>query len=271
MRISNFYINLDRSEKRREHMEKQAGQCGLTLTRISAVEGSALPAEQLLACQPLSSPKRRLTAGEIGCFLSHRVAWQRIVDGETEYGAVFEDDVLLSPDAGEFLRDDHWLPSNADLVKTETFMQKVMLEFLVSQTPNNRALAKLVYRHYGTGGYIVSRTCAARLLAATEVFHDPIDIAMFSPKSVALRNMSILQLSPAICIQEMCVPQIGDHSDLEGSSLIQARTVAMGRRELRRSSALKSFGKSLESTLRESRQRFSAWRAGGVWGTVEFR
>lgn len=270
-RISSYYINLDRAVKRREFIEEQARRYGLSLVRISGVDGGKLPPEQLLAYQPATSPKRRLTAGEIGCFLSHRTAWQRIADGDTNFGAVFEDDVLLSPDAGSFLRDDHWLPPNADLVKTETFMRKVALASVVSRTPDNRTLAKLIYTHYGTGGYIVSRDCAARLLEATRVFHDPVDIAMFSLKCVVVSNLNILQLTPAICIQQMRAPQPSNQLGLEGSSLFHARAVANRSNELRSPSALKSFGQAIENWVREGRQRLRAWRVGGNWGMVDFR
>jgi glycosyl transferase family 25 len=271
MGVIGFYINLDRAVKRREHIEEQARRYGLSLIRISGVDGGKLPADQLLAYQPATSPKRRLTAGEIGCFLSHRTAWQRIVDGDTTYGAVFEDDVLLSPEAGRFLSDDHWLPPTVDLVKTETFMRKVALASVVSRTPDNRKLARLNYTHYGTGGYIVSRNCAARLLEATQVFHDPVDIAMFSPKCVVVRNLNILQLTPAICIQQMRAPQTSEQLGLEGSSLFQARAVANCSAESQPRSALKSVGQSIENLVRESRERVRAWRVGGNWGMVEFR
>lgn len=271
MGINGFYINLDRAVKRREYIEEQASRYGLNLVRISGVDGGKLPAEQLLAYQPASSPKRRLTAGEIGCFLSHRTAWQRIADGDTTFGAVFEDDVLLSPDAGIFLRDDHWVPPSADLVKTETFMRKVALASVVSRTPDDRKLARLIYTHYGTGGYILSRNCAARLLEATQVLHEPVDIAMFSPKCVVVKNLNILQLTPAICIQQMRSRQHGDSPDLEGSSLFHARALANRSNELRSPSALKSFGQAIENWVREGRQRLRAWRVGGNWGMVDFR
>ncbi len=269
--IPGYYINLDRAAKRREHMEQQASRYGLALTRISGVEGSSFSPDQLLVYQPASSPKRRLTAGEIACFLSHRAAWQRIVDGSTRYGAVFEDDVLLSPDAAELLHDDHWLPQGADLVKTETFMRKVVLASVVSRTPGNRMLARLLHTHYGTAGYIVSQSSAARLLAATEIFHVPVDLAMFSRTGVVLKDLNVLQISPAICVQEMCAGQLGTGPGLERSSLFQARTVAIHSAEHRSLSVTKSAGRALEDLIREARQRFKAWRIGGNWGIVEFR
>lgn len=268
--IPGYYVNLDRAAKRREHMEQQASRYGLGLTRIRGVEGNSFSSDQLLAYQPAASPKRRLTAGEIACFLSHRAAWQKIVDGSTRYGAVFEDDVLLSPDAAEILHDDHWLPQDADLVKIETFMRKVVLASVASRTPGNRTLARLLNTHFGTAGYIVSQSCAARLLAATEIFHVPVDLAIFSRTDIVLNDLNVLQMSPAICVQERCVEQPSNGRELEYSSLSQARSVAI-HYDGRPPSAMKSVGRALEDLVREARQRFKAWRIGGNWGIVEFR
>ncbi len=41
--------------------------------------------------------KKDLNVGEIGCYLSHVKAWQKIVDEKLDYAIILEDDFKLSP------------------------------------------------------------------------------------------------------------------------------------------------------------------------------
>ena len=87
MSINGFYINLDRSPDRREHMEAQARKLGIDwLQRFPAIDGQQLK----------PSPRCALSAGGLACFMSHlQVIESSPADSFT---FVFEDDVELSAD-----------------------------------------------------------------------------------------------------------------------------------------------------------------------------
>jgi glycosyl transferase family 25 len=71
---------------------------------------------------------QHLAKAEIGCFLSHRNAWAEIADSPFDWGAVFEDDMLLAEDSAAFLASTTWIPRKAHLVKLETFpLQRLAL------------------------------------------------------------------------------------------------------------------------------------------------
>lgn len=270
MNIPCYYINLDQAVSRRRHMERQAEQIGISFSRISAVIGSELTLEQARSWNPSPHSGKYLTPNEIGAFLSHRRAWETIANGQCDYAAVFEDDVCISPKSSEILSGDDWIPAGTDIVKTETFNSKVLLRPPFVPAPGGRQLAKLAYQHYGTAGYILSRDAAARLLIATSTFAVPVDVAIFTPKSREIAKLEVLQLSPAICIQEMrAQPQVAP-KDIEASSVEASRSdrLSGGKANWRR--RLKAIGSPVENALRETRQRARSVFQKSRWAMVDY-
>ncbi|TVQ03463.1 MAG: glycosyltransferase family 25 protein [Planctomycetaceae bacterium] len=265
-----YFINLDQAVSRCRHMEHQAVQLGISLTRIPAVIGATLTPDQARAWNPNPDTGKYLVANEIAVFLSHRRTWETIADGECDYAAVFEDDVFISPNSAEILTSDDWIPAGTDIVKTETFNSKVLLRPPFVPAPGGRQLAKLAYQHYGTAGYIISRDAAARLLIATTTFSVPVDVAMFTPKSREIAKLDILQLSPAICIQEMrAKPQVASKR-IEASSVEASRSDRLngGKAGWRRS--LKAVGAPIENVIREARQHVRSLLQKSRWAMVDY-
>lgn len=46
---------------------------------------------------------KKLSPGEVGCFLSHRKAWEIISKGEEKFGLVLEDDAVFGEKLKQFL------------------------------------------------------------------------------------------------------------------------------------------------------------------------
>lgn len=87
MTLNGFYINLDRSPQRREHMEAQLSRLQIDwVKRFSAIDGTTVT----------PGPGCRLSAGELACFLSHT----QIIESapEDSFTIIFEDDIELSTD-----------------------------------------------------------------------------------------------------------------------------------------------------------------------------
>jgi glycosyl transferase family 25 len=214
-----YYINLDRSTARREWFERGASRLGVEFTRIAAVEGATVPESLAERLRDLSSAP--LSAGEIGCLLSHRTIWKIVAEGGEEWAFIAEDDVHFSADARPFLTSSEWIPAGVEAVKAETFVNRVELSRHICATPFGHALHRLKSAHLGSGGYFVSRQAALRLLDFTEKHCEPVDQILFSPKLGVLRKARILQLSPAICIQDIFVEA---HSGSEAlASTIETR------------------------------------------------
>lgn len=214
-----YYINLDRSAGRREWFERQARRLGIAFERVAAVDAAALPEPELTRLRSMASAP--LSAGEIGCFLSHRRIWKTIVERDDEWAFVAEDDVHFSIDAGRFLSDCGWLPSGAELVKAETWLTRLELSRAVCGRPFDHELRRLRSKHLGSAGYFVSRAGALRLLAFTAERCNPVDLVLFSPKLGIIGDTAVLQLSPAICIQDALLPDHAESTVL--ASLIQPK------------------------------------------------
>lgn len=97
-----YIINLERDVSRREHILKQCSDLSLPAEVINAVDGRALSQEQLdCLTHPLYSAG--LTAGEIGCSLSHYHAYRKMVTEGIDCALILEDDVHLDAALPEIL------------------------------------------------------------------------------------------------------------------------------------------------------------------------
>lgn len=99
-----YMINLERRTERREKMDKSFMELGLDYTYFAAIDGKSLTDEVLIQKGIKLMPeyvdpyhKRPMTAGEIGCFLSHYSIWQKIVENNQDYVLVLEDDLRFEP------------------------------------------------------------------------------------------------------------------------------------------------------------------------------
>ncbi|MEN6544227.1 glycosyltransferase family 25 protein [Parvibaculum sp.] len=194
-------INLERHKLRFERMNAQLAACGLSFERVQAVEGADLTDSDVAAILS-PTPLVRLSRPEIACFLSHRAAWRRFLAGNDEICCVLEDDVLLADDFGPALKAArNWASLPFDVIKIETMRQGVWVSRKKRPAFHGHALSRLRSCHDGTAGYIVSRRGARRLLGLTTRMDRPIDALMFDA-AIGSNGLDVLQLEPALCIQE---------------------------------------------------------------------
>jgi glycosyl transferase family 25 len=234
--MKRLVINLDRSVDRLAHVTSEFAKIGIAFERVSAVDasaGSPIPA----------SP--HLTKSQIACSLSHRKCWQIIADGEDQYGAVFEDDAVLSSDAGPFLSDYSWVPGDADIVKLETMFEKTRIGSQQIEVGNGYAVARLFGSHSGTAGYLISKSTARKLLHHTKRrIYGAADHFLFDVTSLTCILSRNYQLTPAVCAQAHRL-----HQEDPLPTLIQVphrtkRPIAKIRSEL-----MKAFGHCWHGTI----------------------
>ena len=202
-----FVINLADSRKRLAHMQALFDRCGLTFERIDAVNADRLSEEDRSRVRPPSVYdrfRRVLTDGEVACFLSHRKTWQAALAANTEFVAIFEDDIHFSPEAARILHEpENWLPADADVVKLETALNLTHLSRAATSIGDTGySLKRLKDAHFGSAGYIMSRRAARILLNRSETIRLPLDDFLFAHYSPAFKDLRIYQVDPAICIQD---------------------------------------------------------------------
>ncbi len=115
-----------------------------------------------------------LTPGEVGCFLSHRACWRRIVDEGLEYALIVEDDLaidrviwpqalgLIAAHAGpdSYIR----IPAKDRERPAHVVTQGVTARLFLPRVIGLQTVAQ-----------VVGRNAAARLLAKSETIDRPVD------------------------------------------------------------------------------------------------
>lgn len=117
-----------------------------------------------------------LNIREVACFLSHRKAWQAIVDQKLDAGLVLEDDVALTPDfakayaaAAEFVRP-------GDFIRFPFRPHREQgPEVFVAE---NARILKAEPVGLGMVMQLVGHEAAKQLLAVTETFDRPVDTTL---------------------------------------------------------------------------------------------
>lgn len=179
-----WVINLARSTGRWQHMQNMLNHGHVTQQiRIEAVDGKQLSQDLIDRHYDTLLNKKHyfapLKTAEIACFLSHRKAWQALLDSPESCVCVLEDDV-------EFVA-----PPNPVL--------QVLKQVLTSEEPRlvkiyaSRGLhpheiepiGELGYQLHltkpvilGMQGLCLNRSAAQRLLAFTDRFFEPVDVAL---------------------------------------------------------------------------------------------
>lgn len=172
---------------------------------VPAVDGQELGAADMAAAvvQSLHSPTYPfvMSQNEVACFLSHRRAWQAIIDNNLDAALILEDDAAL---------EDHFSASlNLAMRHIDAF------GFIRFPFRNGRERGRKVavdgscalyeLRDVGLGmvAQLVSRNAALQLLRATERFDRPVDTLLQMPWATGVRPCSIApaavrEISPSL-------------------------------------------------------------------------
>ena len=200
-----YYINLDSRPDRRDFMERQFARLGLAAIRIAAATPATLSASDV---ERYGNPGKFhwLTATELACSVSHLAALRMLIASGAQRGAIFEDDVTLSPSLATFLEGFDAAPPPTDLVKIETFDEPLRLAPGDDGRVGPVALRRAHSWSAGSAGYLVTRQ-AAEIIVGSEAFRQTqVDRALFNPYEPLARRISMRHADPGLCIQENRLP-----------------------------------------------------------------
>lgn len=193
--VNNIYvINLDSSKDRLESIKKQLDKQKLNFTRIPAINGKQLTEKEIEKnCTQFA--QMFCPRNIIGCAMSHKAVWQRIIDNGDDYAIVLEDDCklvknfkhklnhclkeLMSFDPKwDFLYLGYFGPAKC---KNETIMnslQRLILHKINKECNKKYFDLKHVFipvSPVGFHSYIISNKCAKELLKRMEKINYHID------------------------------------------------------------------------------------------------
>ncbi|MRS02288.1 glycosyltransferase family 25 protein [bacterium] len=165
-----FVLNLDRAPQRRKIMLDRLAALALEAEILSAVDGKELNAADLLP-----GTERKLTPGEIGCYLTHVNSWKTIIQRGLSHAIVLEDDVILSPKLMALAEEVIALGMPFDVVRLSALFP--IRGIPVASLSGNARLVLTTKPPSGAQGYLVSLDGAKRLLAKLVVPKLPVDVA----------------------------------------------------------------------------------------------
>ena len=198
-------INLGRAADRRAHMRPEMARAGFEAIFHPAFDFTEHAETDILSRCKREGPWGTFHTPNMAATISHALAWERFLASDANHCLIMEDDIFIAPELGAWLKDLSWWPADADIVKLERWRSKngkvrVLME-PPTATHRGRALRKLLSRHMGAAGYMLSRKAAEKLLAA-QPFDMVIDHILFNTNaSKPARGMNIYQVSPAMIIQ----------------------------------------------------------------------
>ena len=212
-----FILHLERASSRAATVQSLRAGMAIESEVLAAVDGSHLTQQEV----DQAYARRRfrphypfpLTRTEVGVFLSHRVAWRRIVDDALDFAFIFEDDAEIDPPAFAALVEfatlerpawDYVLLPAQPIRNGTPVVSRSGLSLLRPDTPPLRAIAQ-----------IVSFAAAKRLLDRTLPFDRPIDTLM---QMTWVTGQTVLVASPS---------PIRDVSRETGGSTVQRKSMSL--------------------------------------------
>ena len=151
-------------------------------------------------------PWGRIQNQEMACTASHVKAWMRFLETDSDICLIMEDDIYISEELDKWLTDLSWWPTDADIVKLECWVEKINGKGkILLENPGknhlNRKVKKLLTRHMGAAGYLLTRKAAKKLLKSIPL-NMVVDHILFNINaSKVAKNMEIYQVAPALIIQ----------------------------------------------------------------------
>lgn len=153
-----FCINLDRRPDKWAESLEEFNRIGLTVERVSGVDGQTL------------RPTGTITAGEMGCSLSHSGILKNMVANGWNRILVLEDDAVFIPNLVEYFA------ANVSKIPEEWDMLYFGGNHLNPPTPINDVISRIT-RTYTTSHYGINLSMANAVIKRIEAFANQVDVA----------------------------------------------------------------------------------------------
>ena len=177
-----YVVNLPRANQRRAAIQRHLDALQLQFTFVPGTDGSALSSEQIQEVysegRARAAVGRALTAGEIGCYLSHVSTWREVAHSDAPFGLVLEDDARLNPRVVELLRRIDRFPRTVDICnliptnRKQPYKTSFVRRYRV--IPGHR-LVRVFGHMWGAAAYLVRPRAAQLLLRHAFPIQQPVD------------------------------------------------------------------------------------------------
>ncbi|MBB6303766.1 glycosyltransferase family 25 protein [Rhizobium leucaenae] len=172
-----FLINLDRAGDRLTAMQEKLDRVGLQFERVAAVDGEMLgfPLAEFSERSFRFMHGRRRNPGEVGCYLSHVECARRLLESESKFALVLEDDLEFPADLTELLQAALEAAAAWDILRLSTVNRGRKFSF--ARLTEKRNLAIALTREKGSGAYLINRRAAHWFVEKLLPMRLPFDLA----------------------------------------------------------------------------------------------
>ena len=175
-----FVINRAKDADRRADMSKRLEALGLAHQFFEAVDGHNMDAYAAPEYDGVTRRRyfgRDLSVGEIGCMLSHRAVYKKIVDEQIPLTLILEDDTHFKPEFSDILQEIVATAGQWDMVR---FLDRKKIfkgpHRLLHKLSGDYALARVRGVPGGAYAYLLTQNAAETLLSKTQKNSVQIDI-----------------------------------------------------------------------------------------------
>lgn len=198
-----YVVSLKDSIDRQNSITTQCEKLDISPVFIDAVNGKDLSNSEVSQyCNQKKAKQlfgRELLLGEIGCALSHKKIYQKIVDENIPYAVILEDDAIFDRDFSIVVKNIMAAPLSWELILLGHYKSNLKgLKSPISLWHRHRItskflLGRLVDFGFGTHGYMITLEGAKKILIELVEIHRPLD--HYTPDS---KLLNIYALSPTV-------------------------------------------------------------------------
>ncbi|MFV2029939.1 glycosyltransferase family 25 protein [Neisseria sp. S1] len=207
--LHNYVISLPQAEERRQHIRNEFDAKNIPFKFFDALQPSFELQQHIVKILPRLQDEPNMTDGEKACLMSHLSLWQKCLEEDLPYIAIFEDDIVLGSQAEKFLIDTLWLEqrfaNDAYFLCLETVLRLINLKSTGIQEYQGRQFKFLESSNSGCGAYIISNQAIRLLLQKIHTLSaydlNPVDVLVYDYLN-NIPKFSLYQLTPALCIQD---------------------------------------------------------------------
>ena len=210
--VPTFFINRDCDGDRLVSIKSFLTAAALPAERVTGVEGLAIPPQFREFFFDGDALHSKLRAGEVGCYASHLVAMELVLQRDLDYALILEDDAAVPADINQILADViAALPKGWDLVHLCKDTNRAIKT--IAALPGKRRLIRYSRVPETTTGYLISRSGAQKFLKPLKRYW-PIDTDFRQPWRFGL---SIFGVTPCFIKPagfDSAIHMMGNHSRL---------------------------------------------------------
>ena len=183
--IKSYIINLEKEKEKYNLCLKNLTKINIKPERFNAIyvenendeeiKKITYPSVQYTIKNGRSTHNNIGSKGAIGCYLSHTILWQMLLNSDEEMFLIFEDDVDININNNNFTNK---INKTINLINKNDWDIIYLCYFTFNLQHNNKSYFKINNLIYGTHSYIINKKGARKLLELSLPIVDQIDSYM---------------------------------------------------------------------------------------------